>query len=92
MARSSEGHLKVTARSNQYKTGEKNLMAGPLSRRLCPSTSRTIHLFTCGPKSRRYEVIALTNLGFRDLVTPELGSLNVELDLQIWRHAHEEKK
>ena len=49
-------------------------MAGPLSRRLCPSTSITINLCTCGPKSRRYEVIALTiHFGFRDLVTPKLG-------------------
>ena len=45
-------------------------MAGLLSRRLCPSTSRNINLWTCGLKSRHYEVISLIiHFDFCDLLT-----------------------
>ena len=57
-------------------------MAGLLSRRLSPSTSKNINVWTCDAKVKN-EVITLTsNFGSRDLEI-RLRSLNVELDLHI---------
>ena len=48
--------------------------AGSLSRRLCPSKSKSINVCTCDPDWKRFQIIALTShFGFHDLVTLKLG-------------------